>query len=191
MNTDSFQAAEKILAGGGVGVIPTDTLYGLVGRAAHEGAVERIYKLKNRRPDKPLIVLIGDTKDLELFGVVLDNKTEKFLDSVWPGPVSVILSAPTAPAHLLRGGTTIAFRLPKDDKLRAFLGDTGPLVVPSANPEGEKPAQTIAEARAYFRDAVDFYVDSGERSGNPSTLVSLTDGVPRILRGSLSYTSGV
>ena len=70
----------NLLRSGGVGILPTDTLYGLVGRALDEGAVERIYKLKNRHSDKPLIVLIGAKNDLELFGIALGEKTEKFLD---------------------------------------------------------------------------------------------------------------
>jgi L-threonylcarbamoyladenylate synthase len=59
----------------------------------------------------------------------------------------------------------------------------GPLVEPSANPEGLPPAETVDEARKYFGESADFYVDGGRRSGRPSALVSLADGTPKILRG--------
>ena len=175
----------NLLRSGGVGILPTDTLYGLVGRALDEGAVERIYKLKNRHSDKPLIVLIGAKNDLELFGIALGEKTEKFLDSVWPGPVSVILPAPLAPVHLLRGGRTLAFRLPNKSDLRAIIKEVGPLVAPSANPEGLPPARNITEAGKYFGEKVGFYIDGGELSGPPSTLVYFKNDQPKILRGDL------
>ena len=168
---------------GGIGVLTTDTLYGLVGLALKEDVVERIYKLKNRQPDKPLIILIADRKDLGLFGVAPDEKTQKYLDSVWPGPVSVILPAPGAPAHLLRGGETLAFRLPNKPDLIKILKEVGPLVAPSANPEGLPPATNIAEAKKYFGDRIDFYLDGGELRGEPSNLVSLVDGHTKIIRG--------
>lgn len=177
-----------IIKDGGVGVLATDTLYGLVGSAFSREAVERIYKLKNRRADKPLIVLIGEKKDLEIFGDVLDRETEKFLDSVWPGPVSVILPAPKAPEHLLCGGQTLAFRLPKKPELRGIIKEVGPLVAPSANPEGLPPARNITEAKKYFGSGVDFYEDSGELVGEPSAIVRFTNGKVEILRqGNLNF----
>jgi L-threonylcarbamoyladenylate synthase len=76
----------------------------------------------------------------------------------------------------------LAFRLPADEELRAFLRETGPLIAPSANPEGKSPATTIAEARTYFGEMVDSYQEAGILSGAPSTLVTIEEGKIRILR---------
>ncbi|MCX6712488.1 MAG: L-threonylcarbamoyladenylate synthase, partial [Candidatus Vogelbacteria bacterium] len=134
---DKNENIAKILKHGGVGVLPTDTLYGLVGRALDKKAVAKIKRLKNRSAGKPFIILISSLKDLVKFGIKLDKKTESFLMSVWPGPVSVIINK-------------IAFRWPKNKFLNNLIKKTGPIVAPSANPEGLAPASTIAEAKNYF-----------------------------------------
>jgi L-threonylcarbamoyladenylate synthase len=67
-------------------------------------------------------------------------------------------------------------------ELRALLRETGPVIAPSANPQGMKPAGMIAEAKAYFGDTVDFYVDSGRLSGEPSTVVRVEEGNLTVVR---------
>ncbi len=166
-----------ILKRGGVGVLLTDTIYGLVGRALHKKAVERIYRIKGRNPNKPLIILISSVRDIARFGIVLDVKTKQILRTVWPGRVSVIVPCPSQRfAYLHRGTKTLAFRLPKKPSLLALLRRTGPLVAPSANPEGLPPACNVTEAKKYFGDNVDFYLAGGRPQRNPSTLITIKDG---------------
>lgn len=161
---------KKILRAGGVGVIPTDTLYGLVGRADLPRAVRRVYELKRRPPGKPAITLIADVEDLKRWGIKLTAAQAKFIAAHWPGPISIILSGR-------------AFRLPRARRLRELVRAVGPLVAPSANPQDLPPAATIAAAQRYFGTGVDFYVDSGTRRGNPSRLVRLhSDGAVETLR---------
>ncbi len=172
-----------ILQNGGVGVFPTDTLYGIVASALSKNAVERIYDVKGRDENKPFIVLISKIADLELFEIDLTSEQITYLNSVWPGPVSVILPCLSdAFSYIHRGTKSIAFRMPSDERVGAFLQKTGPLVAPSANPQGLEPAYTIDEARKYFGDSVDFYIDEGEKRAKPSTLVSLITGEPVIIR---------
>lgn len=179
----SKKSAIKILRAGGIGVLPTDTLYGLVGRALDKAAVERIYKVRRRRPDKPLIILIGDLADLKLFGIKLADFEKEFLSRYWPGAVSVVLPCRSAKfKYLHRGTKTLAFRWPNKKSVQEILRQTGPLVAPSANPEGEKSADNLAEARAYFDDRVDFYYGRGSLAGALSTLVKLADGRVEVLR---------
>lgn len=173
----------KLLLEGCVGVIPTDTLYGLVGSTLDEKAVSKIYKLKKRDPRKPLIILIGSLGDLSLFGVRLDPGTMNILKKIWPGRISVILPCRSSKfAYLRREIKTLAFRLPKQNWLVKLLKKTGPLVAPSANPEGSLPANTIREARKYFKDGADFYVDVGRVASPPSTLVGISNGRITVLR---------
>jgi len=150
-----------LLRKGGVGVLPTDTIYGIVGSALKKKTVERIYRLRKRNPKKPMIVLIASVADLKRFGVKVDSKTARILKKLWPhlrhgyggqaGKISVILPCPSKKfSYLHRGTRTLAFRLPKPVALRKLLESVGPLVAPSANWEGERPARTIREAKKYF-----------------------------------------
>lgn len=180
MNNDDII---ETLTGGGVGILPTDTMYALAGSAYSPDAVERIYTLKNRDRHKPLIVLIADIEELERFGVILSDELIQSLGTYWPGPYSIIL--PTIDEefeYLTRGTDTIAFRLPDSEELLEILKVTGPLVAPSANVEGKAPATTTTEARRYFGDSVDFYLDGGELTGKPSTLLRLDGTEPEIIR---------
>jgi L-threonylcarbamoyladenylate synthase len=145
----------KAISHGGVVVIKTDTLYGLVARADSSSAVQRIYDLKRRNPAKSLIVLIADTSQLY-------DQPENDLDQFWPGPNSLILPSPSAPDWLKNQDGTVAYRLPVDEELRRLIRRTGPLVAPSANLEGQLPAQNIETAFNYFGDRVQCYVDEGE-----------------------------
>lgn len=168
---------------GGIGIIPTDTLYGLVGSARLPEAVERIYAIKGRDENKPLIILIGSLDDLAYFKTEQSAGVREFLEENWPAPLSVILSVPDGMhghLHPLRG--TLAFRMPRDPELLAFLRSTGPLVAPSANPQGMTPARTIDEAQNYFGGTIDFYVDGGRLEGLPSTIIDATSGKLKLVR---------
>lgn len=179
----NWNNAPESLQKGGVGVIPTDTLYGLVGSALASETVERIYAIKGRDAAKPLIILISSFDDLEIFKIALDKNNREFLMRAWPAQLSVILPVSSREyeyLHPLQG--TLAFRMPDNNELLSLLKAVGPLVVPSANPQGEKPAVTIEEARTYFGDKVDFYVDGGRLDSKPSTLVDLTKGKPIVIR---------
>ena len=169
---------------GKIGVIPTDTLYGVIGSALKPEVVERVYKVRKRDPKKPMIVLISSPQELDQFGITLSHEQRTFLNTVWPGPTSVILKcAHPGLAHIHRGTETIAFRVPNKPELQNLLEQTGSVVAPSANLEGESPSKTIDNARAYFGETVDFYVDAGPLTGSPSTLVQLErDGSYKTLR---------
>lgn len=175
-------AAQKIKKGG-VGVVPTDTIYGLVGSAFSKKAVSRIFKLKKRDTKKPLIVLIASTKDLALFRVKTTREQKNVLQKVWPGKVSVVMPVPHKKfLYLHRGTNAIAFRVPHNKTMQALLVRTGPLVAPSANIEGGEPAKTKTEAYKVFGDAADFYIAGGRKDGQPSTLVAFDTHGLRVLR---------
>lgn len=186
---DRIDEIKNKLASGKVGVMSTDTIYGIVGSALDKKTVERIYLLRKRDLKKPMIVLISSFEDLKFFGVKLSIKEKKILKKIWPGRVSVVLRLPSREfAYLHRGTQTTAFRLPTYSAgkprfhIGDFLKDTGPLVAPSANLAGEPPSRTIREARKYFGEKVDFYLDAGGISSKPSTLIDFHNGGVRILR---------
>jgi L-threonylcarbamoyladenylate synthase len=170
----------EILKRGGVGVIPTDTIYGLVGRADLPETVKRISNLKNRSDGKGFI---SSLTDLDIFDIKLTNKVKKFLAKYWPGKVSVEFFYDNPKFfHLRRPEGCNAFRSPDKKDLIELLKQTGPLVAPSANLEGEPPAKNITEARKYFGGAVDFYEDGGELNSKPSTLVKIDGDEIKVLR---------
>jgi len=172
----------EILQRGGIGVIATDTLYGVVGQALKRDAVERIYKVKKRTPTKPFIILISDIEDLKLFDVKIDQSMQASLKEYWPGPVSIILDCINPNFEYLHRGTyTLAFRMPAKLELAKLLKTTGPLVAPSANPEGLNPAQDINEAKAYFGDEVDFYQE-GVVNLKPSKIIRITSEGIEVIR---------
>ncbi len=169
----------KILKNGGIGVMPTDTIYGLVGSAFLKRAVERIYKVRKRDKKKPFIILISSVEDLKRFHITSSIKHLTIFKKIWPGPVSVIMPLPIGRQavrkfrYLHRGTKTLAFRVPNNKKLRVFLKRTGPLIAPSANISGKPPAKTITEARKYFGERVDFYVNGGKITGSPSMILEI------------------
>ncbi len=173
----------ETIKAGGVGVIPTDTMYGIVGSALSKKTVERIYNVRKRTSSKPLIILISKIGDLKIFDIKVDTELEKKLKKLWPNKVSVILPCKQKRFEYLHRGTNrLAFRLPKDKKLREFISKTGPIVAPSANTEGDKPSKNIKQAEKYFGANVDFYLDKGDMSVVPSTIVEIEDGKVNMIR---------
>ncbi len=163
-----------ILLSGGVGILPTDTLYGIVGSALHAETVERIYKIKGRDENKPFIILVSSVADIEAFGVEISKSERGLLKSFWPGKVTVIFPCEDEKySYLHRGQKNLAFRIPVSSALIDILKKTGPLVAPSANIQGKEPATTIHEAKNYFGNKIDFYIDGGKITSLPSTIVKM------------------
>ena len=196
----SIKLIIRILLKSGIGILPTDTIYGLVGLALSQKAVEKIYKVRQRNPKKPFIILISSIRDLSRFGIQLNVKMKKILENFWPGKVSVILPCQSQKFFYLHRGTkTLAFRLPLNAaqgkpakfNLIKLLKKTGPLVAPSANPEGLPPAKTIQQAKNYFGNKADFYLDAGELKSGPSTLIEIKSSRIIIKRNGVVKISGV
>lgn len=167
------------LADGGVGILPTDTIYGIVASAANRQAVERLYDIK-RREGKPGTVIAANQAQLVALG--LDAEAVGKVSHLWPNPISIVLPAGPELHYLDLNLGDIAVRVPADEHLRKFLEQTGPLLTSSANHPGEAPSFDVAQAQAYFGDQVDFYVDGGERQGLASTVVRYRDGHFETLR---------
>jgi len=173
--------ARQLKNEGAVGVIPTDTVYGVVARAGDKHAAERLYQLK-RRENKPGTLIAADIDQLEALG--LKRRYLTAVERYWPGPVSVIIPcADPALSYLHRGKMSLAVRLPGDKNLQALLAETGPLLTSSANQPGQPPANTISEAKKYFGDGPDFYADGGDLLGRkPSTIIRIVDDAIEIVR---------
>ncbi len=173
-----------LLKKGKIGVMPTDTIYGIVGSALNPKTVEEIYTLRKRDSSKPMIILISSLEDLKKFDIKLTKEQRNFLQKIWPNPVSVILPCPYEKfVYLHRGKKSLAFRLPKNGILLQILKEVGPMVAPSANMEKEKPAEEVEQAKKYFGEKMAFYLDGAKIQSKPSTIIQLyEDGKKIILR---------
>lgn len=156
-----------LIAHGAVGVLPTDTIYGLVASAHNPEATARLYRLKSRE-QKPGTIIAASAEQLIDLGI--DESTIKAVAHLWPNPISIELQVPQL-EHIHQGTGHGAFRVVADPLVAALLEQTGPLVTSSANHPGKPASTTIAEAEAYFGDSVDFYVDGGDRSKRPPSTV--------------------
>lgn len=172
----------EILNSGGVGVVPSDTVYGLMGQLFNQAAVERMYDLKDRPLNKPVgTILLAEPEQLE--GYVSPEDLLR-AEVYWPGPTSIILNLDNRLMYAHRGWNALPFRIPNNAALRSLLKATGPLATTSANIAGRKTADAIEEAMGVFRENVDFYVDGGDLSGRPpSKIIKFTNGEVEVIRG--------
>ncbi len=182
----SFKKLALLLKEGVLAVLPTDTIYGICTTALKEKAVKKIYEVRKREKGKPMIVLISDIKDLDIFGVKIGREHREILNKIWPGKITVVFKVKDKKKrekfkYLLSKEKTIALRLPKSSFLRKILKISGPLVAPSANLAGKKPATNIKEAKKYFGKKV-VYFDGGDIRGEPSTLIAIQHDKIDILR---------
>lgn len=179
--TDRFDnEVTRRLEQGGIGFMPSDTIYGLSACALDRGAVERIHKIKQRDQGKPLIVLISNIKMLDLLSI--NQKQAEIIKGYWPGAVSMIFQTNKVPDWLQLGTDSLAVRLPAKQSLAKLINRVGPIVSTSANLQGESPINSAAEAAAKFGDQLDFYVDAGPLASLPSTLVVAESGQLRVVR---------
>lgn len=167
------EQAVTSLNSGGIGVSPTDTVYGVVAKATDESAVRRLYKLKQRER-KPGTIVAASVEQLITLGISEDYL--KIGEKYWPGALSIVLSLEGKYGYIHQGVGTVAVRVVADERLKGILGQTGPLVTSSANHPGRPEATTVQEAIDYFGAEVDFYVDGGDLSGRAASTIIRVDG---------------
>ena len=169
---DDFERAAKVLNGGGVAVIPTDTVYGLAARPDCPAAVERLYTIKGREAKKPIALLASDIAAIERFGYRLTGKARELAERHWPGALTLVIGAE-------------GFRIPDHDRTRRLLAACGGVLrVTSANLSGQRPATDAPQALADVGLSADFVIDDGVSPGGvPSTVVRVReDGSLELLR---------
>jgi len=171
----------KTLARGDLVIMRSDTVYGVFASALDKRATEKLRIVRERDVKRGFIILVDSVETIARL-IQINNETSKRLAAIWrtDAPTSVILPAnglkETWLADTRGTESTICFRVPNNEKLRKLLVKTGPLLAPSANPPGEPLARNIAEAQAYFGDAVSLYVDGGECVDvAPSRIIAFDD----------------
>ncbi|MFN4174279.1 MAG: L-threonylcarbamoyladenylate synthase, partial [Parachlamydiaceae bacterium] len=159
--------------------IPTETVYGLAARIDAPQAIEKVFTLKKRPRENPLIVHLYSHKELYHY---TDESIEDELIDYWPGPLTFILKCKNLSETITAGLSTAAFRVPNHPLTLEIIKKTGPLVAPSANLSGYPSATHYKHVENDF--GIDFpVVDGGMcESGLESTIIAKSQGKWRILR---------
>ncbi|HEX7022744.1 MAG TPA: L-threonylcarbamoyladenylate synthase, partial [Trueperaceae bacterium] len=184
MNPD-IHAAADILRAGGLVAFPTETVYGLGADAANPEALAKVFAVKGRPTDHPLIVHLASPEQLDEWAEPVPELALRLVDAFWPGPLTLILRRAPGVLDAVTGGQdTVGLRVPRHpvarELLRAFGGG---VAAPSANRFGRISPTTAAHVRADLGERVDAILDGGPSEvGLESTILDLSSREPRILR---------
>lgn len=177
--------AVRVLRSGGVVALPTETVYGLAADAADDTAVRRIFAIKGRPADHPLIVHVARGAVLARYAAGDAPALQRLAERFWPGPLTAIVRKSELVSDVVTGGQpTVALRIVDHPLTQAILERFGGAVAaPSANRFGRVSPTTAQHVRDDLGDDVDLLVDGGPaRVGVESTIIDLTGDVPAILR---------
>jgi L-threonylcarbamoyladenylate synthase len=181
----ALQRIRDLLADDGVVAYPTDTVYGLGCDPLSVSAVERIYAIKGRSHEKPLLLLLDGASRLGQWCSEIPRSARDLIGR-WPAPMTLILkvSADELPPSLLRGSPTLGFRVPASPLCRAVCTAVGGVITStSVNRSGEEPLNTPDEISRAFGHEIDALVDAGLLPTSlPSTIVQCTAGKPKLVR---------
>jgi L-threonylcarbamoyladenylate synthase len=182
---EAVARAVAVLRAGGVVALPTETVYGLAADVTNPVAIARVYAIKGRPPDHPLIVHAHDLGALDGYVATASVALRALATTFWPGPLTAVVERGERTPRTVTGGQdTVAVRVPDHPLALAILASFGgALAAPSANRFGRISPTTAEHVRADLGDEVDFIVDGGPAAvGVESTIVDLTGTVPAILR---------
>jgi len=181
----NIEKAAQLLRQGEVVAIPTETVYGLAANALDERAVAKIFEVKGRPSDNPLIVHIAAVEQLSALTSRLPDSAIKLADRFWPGPLTMVLPGSEIVPSLTRAGLgSVGIRLPAHPVARKLIRAAGvPLAAPSANMSGRPSPTSAAHCLEDLSGRVPVILNGGPCGiGVESTVVSLTENTPRILR---------
>lgn len=182
MIVDVNMAAELIRSGEVV-ALPTETVYGLAADAYDVVAIQKIFNLKKRPTDNPLIVHIANIHQAKALANTDSDLFLKLTDAFWPGPLTLVLPKKPQVLDIITAGLdTVALRMPDHPKMLAVIRQAGPVAAPSANRSG-RPSPTRPEhVTDDFNDDLPVVDGGASTIGIESTVLDLSSGAPTILR---------
>ncbi len=179
------QEATKVLQRGGLVVFPTETVYGIGANALNKDAASKIYKVKGRPSDNPLIVHLSSSKQIRLYAKTDHPYLSLLTNSFWPGPLTIVLpKKDNIPNEITGGLNTVALRSPSHPIAQAILQKSKlPICAPSANISGTPSSTAFSHVLDDLNGKVDIIINGGKSTvGLESTVLDLTSKVPVILR---------
>jgi L-threonylcarbamoyladenylate synthase len=182
---EHIDEAAAIIKMGGVVSFPTRCLYGLGADALNPKAVGRIFEIKRRPDDKPLLVLVNNQKDLAGLVRSIPPMALRVMENFWPGRITIVFEAKdTLPVNLTAGTGRIGIRLTEHPVAKAIVKMVGgPITGTSANLSGKIGGFQSPDLNSILADQLDLILDAGPlKGGSGSTVVDVTGEFPRILR---------
>ncbi|MEM2890610.1 MAG: L-threonylcarbamoyladenylate synthase [Candidatus Hadarchaeum sp.] len=179
------RAAARFLRDGGLVAFPTETVYGLGANALDEDAVLRIFQVKSRPKDNPLIIHIANRDDVDFLAERVPNNAEKLIDVFWPGPLTLLLpKSELVPAVTTAGLATVAVRMPSHPIAHALIKEADvPVAAPSANLAGRPSPTSAKHVLDDLFGKIEVVIDGGEVGfGVESTVLDVTVDPPALLR---------
>lgn len=172
----------SLLGEGELVVVPTDTMYAVIGDPFHPDGPDRIYAARGATRDRPLPIVVHNPRQLPAFAEV-GEQAQRLMAAFWPGALTLVCVAEESMSwDLGESEGTVAVRMPAEPLLLMVLSDTGPLACTAAATVGEEAPSTAAQAMASLGDAVALYVDGGPRPLRPSTVVDVSRGGAEVRR---------
>jgi L-threonylcarbamoyladenylate synthase len=181
----SLDRAVIILREGGIIAFPTETYYGLAVDPDSHSAVAKLFDLKRRQPDKPLLLLVESLEQLQLIVEHIPSEYVPLMKKYWPGPLTLVFRAKKEICRKLTGDTgTVGVRISTHPVARELVRRMGkPITATSANISGHLPASTAAGVFSIFKDSLNYIVDGGQTpAGLCSTVLSFNGGKYTVLR---------
>jgi L-threonylcarbamoyladenylate synthase len=175
----------EVIKAGGVIAYPTDTFYGLGADPRNARAVGKVFEIKGRAADQPILLLLRDRTEVAAWTSEVTPSAERLMDRFWPGPLTLVFKArPDVLPELTGGAGTIGLRVPGNDLTLALIGMAGnALTGTSANRSGSTSLRTAEEVMRELGGRVDLVLDGGESAAeSPSTVVDVTAEPPRVIR---------
>jgi L-threonylcarbamoyladenylate synthase len=181
----AMEAAGAVVQSGGLVAFPTESFYGLAADALDPDAIARVFEVKGRPEQKPLLVLVDSVAMAESLVTAIPAGPRALMARHWPGALTIVLAAaPRVPAGLTGGTGTVGVRMPGHAVARGLVERARrPITAPSANPSAAPPPLTAAQVRRYFDGRLELILDGGPTAGGAgSTVADCTVWPPRILR---------
>ena len=175
----------EIIKKGGIGIVPTETVYGIGANGLDEKAVEKIYLAKGRKQDNPINLLVNNIEMVEKVAKNISELEYKLMKTFFPGPFTIILNKKDIVPNIVTANqNTVGVRMPKNDIALKLIEYAGvPIAAPSANISGKPSGTDFKDIYNDFKDKVDFMIDGGESNiGIESTIVKVIDNIPHVLR---------
>lgn len=184
LSKKDIDIAAGILKEGGLIAFPTETVFGLGVIFNNEESYMRLINVKRRPPEKPFTMMLSRKEDISKYAY-LDEKSELLVEKFVPGQLTLILRAkPGLPPYVVSKDGFVGVRVPDDKLIQELISKVGkPLLVPSANKSGEKPAYTHEEVISIFDGEIDGVIEGKSISNTPSTIVMVDKDITIVREG--------
>ena len=187
----NIEYCAEVIKNGDLVAFPTETVYGLGANALDEKSVAKIFTIKGRPQDNPLIVHVASIDEVKPLVIDIPDIFELLAEKFWPGPLTLIMQKSDAiPDNVTAGLQTVAIRIPSHPAALSLINALGsPIAAPSANPSGRPSPTKASHVLNDIGGKIPYILDGGDcEVGIESTVLDISGSIPKILRpGFVTY----